>query len=441
MAGFVTVSTYRRVLQKMLWEVRAGRRAAAAGARLAPGPLTVMEDDPRHDQRFLMERARAFGPVFKVWMPHKLTTCIVGHALSRRFLSEHEGDIRAATPDLSSLFPHGFLRALEGAPHRAYRKLFAEAFRATPIRSDDPVVRQAVRACLAGIAEAPQPVAVDAIRSRVRSLTMDLMLWFVLGVEPGSELARRLAAGCAAYAPDGAFLVVRRRHRRAYHGIRDLVAGHAQALKEQASPPGLLGHFVRADTLDETVLGNLIQMVVVASYDLGGLCVWLLKHLADDPRIAEFARDHPAGGADAVRPALAIVRETLRIEQSELLLRVAVRDIVFDGFFIPRDSHVRICVWEAHHDPRIFDDPFRHDCRRFMGGGVGAGDYAPFGLDKHRCLGVDWSHALSEIVVDELVSGFRLTIVSDGPAEFGRFHFQPSGRLAIDVARIPQASR
>ncbi|MDN2580898.1 cytochrome P450 [Aquibium sp. ELW1220] len=215
------------------------------------------------------------------------------------------------------------------------------------------------------------------------------------------------------------------------------MAGHAQALKEHSSPPGLLGHFVRANTLDETVLGNLIQMVVVASYDLGGLCVWLLKHVADDPMIADFARSHPAGGAGAVRPALAIVRETLRMEQSELLLRVATRDIVFDGIFIPRDSHVRICVWEAHHDPRIFDDPFRHDCRRFMGGGVGAGDYAPFGLDKHRCLGVDWTHALGEVFVDELVSGFRLTIASDGPPEFGRFHFQPSGRLAIAFTRVP----
>ncbi|MFN3547122.1 MAG: cytochrome P450 [Mesorhizobium sp.] len=427
----MSFSKYRRVLQKTLWELSARSRASAAGARLAPGRLTVLDKDPRQDQGFLMERAREFGPVFKVWMPHKLTTCIVGLALARRFLTEHEDNIGVATPDLSLLFPHGFLRGLEGEPHKIYRKRFAKAFRATPIEIHDPLVLQAIRRCFASIADAPQPVAGPTIRSHFKALTTELMLWFVLGVELGSELSRRLAADCAAYAPDGAFLVVRKRHRQAYRAIRDLVAGHAQTLKE--GHPSLLGHFVRAQNLDETVLGNLIQMVVVGSYDLHGLCMWLLKHMGDNPETADLARSHPAGCAGAVRPAWAIPRETLRMEQSELLLRVATRDIVFDGFFIPKDSHIRICVWEAHHDPRVFEQPFQHDCRRFMAGRVSPSDYAPFGLDKHRCLGADWSYILGEIFVEELVTGFRLQIVDDGPPEFGRFHFQPSSRLASCV--------
>lgn len=433
--GVLKLSDCRRVIQKTLWEAAARRRASAAGARLAPGDLTVVGEDPRRDQGFLLERARRFGPVFKVWMPHKLTTCIVGHALSRRFLSENAASLRVGTPDLSPLFPHGFLRGMEGEPHRFYRKRLAEAFRATPVALDDPVARVAVRNCLADLGERPQPVGASALRSRIRDLTTDLMLWFVLGVHPGSDLARRLAQECEAYAPDGAFLVARRRHRRAFRGIRELVAGHARALKAYRSPPGLLGHFVRTDTLDETVLGNLIQMVVVASYDLAGLCLWLLKHVADDPGTAAFARSGPAEGAGALRAASAIARETLRMEQSELLLRVATQDIVFDGFFIPRHSHVRICVWEAHHDPRVFDEPFRHDCRRFMDGRIGASDYAPFGMDRHRCLGADWSFAVGEIFVEELVSRFGPEIVSDGPPEFGRFHFQPSGRLAVAFTR------
>lgn len=440
-AGFLRFSNYRRLLQKTLWEAGARRRAAAAGALLAPGELSLAADDARHDQRFLLERARRLGPVFKVWMPHKLTTCIVGHGLARRFLAENAGGLRAATPDLSPLFPHGFLRAMEGTPHGFYRRRMAEAFRATAIAPANPRARAAVRACLADCAEAPQPVVAAALRRRIRALTMDLMLWFVLGVDPGCDLARRLAADCAAYAPEGAFLVVRRRHRRAYRVIRDRVAAHARTLETHPSPPGLLGHFVRAGTLDETVLGNLVQMVVVASYDLGGLFLWLLKHVADDPATADLARGPGDERADAVRPALAIVRETLRMEQSELLLRVATRDIVFDGFFIPRHSHVRICVWEAHHDPALFDRPFEHDCRRFMEATVAAGDYAPFGMDRHRCLGADWTQILGQILVEELACGYRLAVADDGPPEFGRFHFQPSGRLAVAFERISHDAR
>lgn len=183
--GVLGLSKNWRVLQKTLWELSARSRAAAAGARLAPGRLTVLADDPRHDQGFLMERAREFGPVFKVWMPHKLTTCIVGHALARRFLSEHEGSIRVATPDLSPLFPHGFLRGLEGAPHKIYRKRFVEAFRATPIQLHNPMVRQAIRSCFASIADAPQPVGGTTIRRHLMALTTDLIC--------GSFLASNLA--------------------------------------------------------------------------------------------------------------------------------------------------------------------------------------------------------------------------------------------------------
>lgn len=432
---------YKRVIQKTLWELRARSRAAAAGARLAPGRLTVPRDDRRHDQGFLLDRARKLGPVFKVWMPHKLTTCIVGLPLSRRFLSENEGNIRVGTPDLSALFANGFLRALEGASHKEYRRRFTEAFRATPMQRDDPVVRQVIRNCLGRIADAPQPVSSAVIRGHLKAMTTDLMLWFVLGLDPGSELARRIVADCHAYAPDGAFLVVRRRHRGAYRIVRDRVAEHARTLPGDHPQPSLLGYFARTATLDETVLGNLIQMLVVASYDLHGLCMWLLKHLADQPEAADLARNHREGHDGTVRPAWAIVRETLRMEQSELLLRVATRDIVFNGFFIPKDSHVRICVWEAHHDPNVFEDPFRHDCRRFIRGKVSASDYAPFGLDKHRCPGSDWSFTLGEVFVDEIASAFDLEIINDGPPEFGRFHFQPSSRLDVHFRRISPARK
>jgi cytochrome P450 len=129
----------------------------------------------------------------------------------------------------------------------------------------------------------------------------------------------------------------------------------------------------------------------------------------------------------------AIPRESLRLEQSELLLRVALEDIVFDGYFIPRGSHIRICVWEAHHDPDRHQDPFTFRCERFMDGKVPASLYSPFGLDKHRCLGADWTYELSTLFVVELTRGYAWSITGDGQPVFGKFHFEPSRSFAVEL--------
>ena len=98
-----------RILRKSIFETRARLAATRRGARLAPGKLRVPREGEGLSQTFLLERAEELGPVFKVWLPHKMTTCIVGHDIARRFLSETEGRIRAGHHrTLSPLFPHGF---------------------------------------------------------------------------------------------------------------------------------------------------------------------------------------------------------------------------------------------------------------------------------------------------------------------------------------------
>jgi cytochrome P450 len=197
----------------------------------------------------------------------------------------------------------------------------------------------------------------------------------------------------------------------------------------------LLRHLVRSNTIVETTLGNLIQMVEATRYDLHGLWTWLLKMLSDRPDIVERVRLNPPAGASGLTFVDAIPREALRMEQSELLHRIATDNIVFDGYFIPKGSRVRICVWEAHHDHEKFPEPFRFDCDRFLNSKVPPEDYSPFGLDKHRCLGADWTYDLSAIFVEELVNGYRWQVVADGPPVPGKFHFEPSHEFSLTLQR------
>jgi cytochrome P450 len=420
-----------------LVEAQATMAARAKGARLAPGRLEIPDQQTLLDQQFLLKRAEQLGPVFKVWVPNKMTTCIVGHAAARRFLVENEGKTRAATTDLSPLFPFGFLRALEGPTHRHYRRLILEAFRQTPLEPHIDAIRENIRSALESLARAPQPVASPVIRRALKAATTANFMQLILGVRPDSPRYSELTNAYDIYAPDGPFIVVRPRHKPAFAQIHALVTQQVEAIKsDKDAKPSLLRHLIRSDTLDETTLGNLIQMVEATRYDLHGLWTWLIKMMSDQPEIAERVRTNPAPAATEFTIAESVAREALRLEQSELLHRVPTDNLIFDGYYIPKDTRVRICVWEAHHDPKKFADPFRFDCERFMRSKVPADDYSPFGLDKHHCLGADWTYSLSAVFVEELARGYRWDLITDGPPVSGKFHFEPSPSLSIDLQKF-----
>ena len=124
--------------------------------------------------------------------------------------------------------------------------------------------------------------------------------------------------------------------------------------------------------------------------------------------------------------------EVLRSDQAERLMRLVTRDIVFDGYLIPKGARVRVCVWESHHRPEAFADPYRFDPDRFRDSTPTKEDFAPFGVDNHQCpfggmtisLGVAFLRALAE---------FDASLVQDGPAIRGAYHWEPSRRLRVKV--------
>ena len=133
--------------------------------------------------------------------------------------------------------------------------------------------------------------------------------------------------------------------------------------------------------------------------------------------------------------------ETLRLEQSEAVNRVAISDIIFDGYRIPRNTVVRACLWEGHKSTRVFTDPFAFDPDRFIDRAWSIEEFAPFGLDKHRCIAADFVVVVSALFVEIVLSEYRLNMVSVGLPRLGAFHWEPGSDLAIDLARFSDGAR
>ena len=229
-----------------------------------------------------------------------------------------------------------------------------------------------------------------------------------------------------------------RKQQQPFAEIRDFLLQQL-VQPDPAAGPGskdcILGRMSRDGLLDATSLGHLIYMVEMGRYDLHSLFRWLSKYAAEQPMLLAEIAAEAAGAAPKQMPlAEAFVLETLRLNQSERLMRVVNRDLVFDGYLIPRHASVRLCMWESHKSSEAFSDPFAFNPGRFRSGSVTRDQYSPFGLDQHNCPLADMSIRLSALFVRTLAAHFALEAVGNGPAGRGRYHWQPAKEFTVRLS-------
>lgn len=391
------------------------------------------------DPMFYLKRIERYGPVFKVSWGRHMLVCFARNADAQVFYRDHRERLRGISLSLEKLFPKGFLRNLRGDDHLHYRKILASAFhdRLVPEHADE--LRQAVRdalAAYAGACRSDGPSRAAFLRC-INLLATRILVRLIYGLHPDSPDGAALCALHDRLGPDGLVWQVDDDQAAIFAEIRSAlgpVVDRAAGSPDGTAGGSCLAGAVAAGPVDETLLGNLVYMVEMGRYDLYGLLHWIAKYINDSPETIERLRHQPAGDGRTVSPlAGAVVLETLRLDQGEGVLRRAREHIVHDGWFFPRGTVFRACLWDNHKNETVFPDPFRFDPNRFVGRTYTADQYASFGLDHHRCLAGTISVQLGGLFVEELARSFEWTVVDDGPRHRGTFHWEPSERFTIDV--------
>ena len=262
------------------------------------------------------------------------------------------------------------------------------------------------------------------------------MLRLLFGLAQDEEEFSKFVENYRRFGPDAPVYNIGPEQATTYVKLEDRVQYLADALRRDPSkrPPSFLKLMVERGELDETAVGNLIYMFEPAHFDLYGLWRWILKYLVSNTKIIERVKS--ASGEACRVLCEAIVRETLRLEQSELLYRTTTSDISYQSYLIPKDTILRVCLWEGHKDPEVFPDPFRFCPDRFIGRNYTIEEFAPFGLDKRRCIAGDLVMALSSIFIEILLKRFVVTLAWDGLPKYGAYHWEPNPDFAVAIARI-----
>jgi cytochrome P450 len=433
------------------------RARAAYGVRrgLPPGALDFLATGPFIDPRFYLTAVRAHGPVFKCSALARSQACVGTLAGGSEILRTFTAHLRPLSLPFHRFVPGGFLRQMEEPSHETYRRLFSAALSRSLVDRWRPNLEVSAVRGLERLAEASRgagPAGV-APKPHVEKLVREAWLDVFLGVQAGSDDSERL---------DELFAVIDIRNlqraspaavRAALAGIESWMERTAAAIDGSAAAREARRACVLHEILDRTpdalddptLVRNLIYMLTTSAGDVAGLVMWVLKLLSDHPGWADRLRREAALAPDppsSRSPSLAsrIVSETLRLQQSEFVMREIVRPFRHRGFRFPRGWLLRVCVQESHRDPVMFDRPEEFDPDRFLGAPPAREQYAPFGLDRHACVGESLARAMAEEFAGAL-AGSEWNVTSDGPTELSDWrHWAPSARFRVRFAARTNAS-
>ncbi len=418
-------------------------RAALSRYPLPPGDFVTLDLLEKTDRDAIRRRTEALGPVFKGIAWNELCICIVGLDRCRRFTETHRSDLRVLSLQLDHLIPKGFFCAMEGADHRDIRRATHRALRGCPVAPQDSFPNETVLEAIAAGAlrnyadrAAEHANSAAAYTASMSSIATSMLTWMFFGAEPGTAEHQRFLAYFHELGPDGLVWNPQKREENTFRAFRDDLWAEVEALQAgtgRLSGGGMLARMVMDGTLDESMLGNLIYQVEMARSDLENFFRWLTRHASDDSALLEqIAAEDRAD--DGVRPLTeAFVLETLRTDQSERAMRRAERDIVFDGFLIPRHAMIRLCLWESHHAESSFADPHRFAPQRFLAEMPGTDRFAPFGIDHHKCPYGGVATRIGVVFLRTLARGYRVTALTPGPAVRGSNLWGPAPEFAVQL--------
>ena len=284
----------------------------------------------------------------------------------------------------------------------------------------------------------------EELTTTLSKISTALLVQMYFGARFGTRELDELMTLFHNLGPYGLVWSIDTKQEKAFEEIRAFLLkrlNHPSQGEELSPGPCVVQAIFDAEDLDDVAIGNLIYMVEMGRYDLHSLFRWLLKYTSENPEILQQIASEDLDAARQNRSlAQEFVQETLRMDQSERLIRVAKKDFVFDGYFFPKHAYVRICLWEAHKSEETFSDPFTFNPQRFGENDYSIKQFAPFGLDQHRCPMANPVVQMGAQFVSSLSKHFRVEPVSETVANRGAFHWQPGTHFSVGLFRRDSAA-
>jgi cytochrome P450 len=422
-----------------------GRASYGRSAGLPNGSLSLSQSLLAIiDRDYYLRAADRYGPIFKMAQFHQPTICVIGLERGHRLFREQLDSFGPVSQPFNRSVSGGFLRYMDTDTHGVYARLFGKALALPVLSHAVPDVERICKAALDAMAHACRTGNSPGTSPRpyCEQLSYDAFVRVLFGLNPGTPAYEEMNA---AYSGLRAYNIGRKvdgATQQSLEQLRSLLRSHAKTLIDNpaSSPRCTLTELHRLDTAmpDRVCVDNLLFTLKISTANVASLLLWLFKMLGEHPGwMTRIANASCADGKDEQKPVIdSVVKETLRLAQSEYLYRRLLEDVEFEGMTLPKGWLVRLCVRESHRSEAVFDQPKDFDPGRFLGRKRSVTEYAPFGYGAHGCNGIALNDIICRAFLQTLASGFDWAITQDGPLERGLrhwSHWQPGSSLRIGI--------
>ena len=420
-----------------------------------------------------LERYRAkYGKRFTIRLP--FTAPFVLHTEP-----EHVKEIFTAPPDV--LHPGEGARVLEpivgmnsvilldGDAHMEQRKLMLPAFHGERMERLTDLVTRVTSEEVASWGRAEVE-----LHPRVQSLTLEIILRAVFGLDPGprldalrEELSRLLAFGDSPLTliPGPTDPEVRERQMRRFNsvgplkGFMEIRSRIDERIFELIAERRAEGASDRDDVLamlldarhedgsemsEQELRDELMTLLVAGHETTASTLAWAFERLVREPearaRLTEEARD-----GDEEEYAVATIRETLRRRPvlPNTAPRLVKKPVTVGGWDYDPGSEACLVAnaYLLHHDPDIYPEPYAFRPERFLEEKPGTYTWIPFGGGRRRCLGMSFAMLEMRIVVRELLRAYDLKAPEAAHEPPRRRNITVTPARGTRVALAPRAAR
>ncbi|KAI8889920.1 cytochrome P450, partial [Backusella circina FSU 941] len=116
-----------------------------------------------------------------------------------------------------------------------------------------------------------------------------------------------------------------------------------------------------------------------------------------------------------------VIKETLRRHPPAYHMtgRLCQEDLNLAGNFIPKGVEVAVDIYNLHHNPTVWKDPYVFDPERFAPGGEADNQkgiaWVPFSNGSRQCIGMNFSLAEQRVVLSMMLRKYNWSLPAHSP--------------------------
>ncbi len=331
---------------------------------------------------------------------------------------------------------------LDGDAHMEQRKLILPAFHGERMEQLTGLVTEVTANDVERWGGSP-----GALHPRLGSLTLEIILRAVFGLDPGprldalrESLSRLLAYGSSPLTliPGSANAQRRERQMRRFNsfgptkGFLDVRNRVDELIFEQIAERREAGEVERGDILemmlsarhegddssmsDQELRDELMTLLVAGHETTASSLAWAFERLSREPAVlARLTEEIRHGAGDAY--LVATIQETLRRRPvlPNTAPRLVKRPVTIGGW----DYEPGVCLvangYLLHHDPDVYPEPYAFRPERFLGEKPGTYTWIPFGGGRRRCIGMSFAMLEMKAVLAEVLRAYSLAPTAGDP--------------------------